>query len=112
MPTETAARYDAILEKIGNGVPLAEIIKLQILDEIERADERRSLFREFKETYRRVSTELVSHQRIPTRDEVMNLLHVLESDPLASNNTSKESPLDSLIREFQKPPKSCAQRVH
>ncbi|SRR6266487_1362104 len=105
LPTETAERYDAILEKIGSGVPLAEITELQeILHEIEKAEERRRLFREFKKRYREISAELVSRQRIPTRDEVINLLHVLETNPLASDDASKEPPLDRLIRIFRKHP--------
>jgi hypothetical protein len=74
LSTETAARYDAILEKIEGGVPLAEITELQeVFQEIEKAEERRRLLREFKKTYREISAELVSRQRFPTRDEVMNL---------------------------------------
>ena len=61
LSAETAARYDAILEKIGAGVPLAEITELQqVLQEIEKAEERRRVFREFKKRYRQTSSELVS----------------------------------------------------
>src|SRR6266480_666831 len=88
LSAEDAARYDAILEKIGAGVPLAEITELQqVLQEIEKAEERRRVFREFKKRYRQTSSELVSQQRMPTRDEVINLLHVLETNPLASYGT-------------------------
>jgi len=49
LSAEDAARYDAILEKIGAGVPLAEIAELQqVLQEIEKAEERRRVFREFR----------------------------------------------------------------
>jgi len=47
---------------------------------------------------------LVSQQRIPTRDEVINLLHVLETNPLASNDISNERPLNRLIGIFRKHP--------
>ena len=105
LSAETAARYDAILEKIGAGVPLAEITELQqVLQEIEKAEERRRVFREFKKRYRQTSSELVSQQRMPTRDEVINLLHVLETNPLASNGTSKEPALDRLITVLGKHP--------
>src|SRR5438094_3129224 len=92
LSAETAARYDAILEKIGAGVPLAEITELQqVLQEIEKAEERRRVFREFKKRYRQTSSELVSQQRILTLDEVINLLHVLEIYQLASIETSKDT---------------------
>ena len=53
LSAEDAVRYDAILEKIGAGVPLAEIGELQqVLQEIEKAEERRTVFREFKKRYR------------------------------------------------------------
>jgi len=105
LSAETAARYDAILEKIGIGVPLAEITELQqVLQEVEKAEERRRVFREFEKRYGQTSSELVSQQRIPTRDEVINLLHVLETNPLASNRTSKEPVLDRLITILGKHP--------
>ncbi len=105
LSAETAARYDAILEKIGTGMPLTEITELQeVLNEIEKAKEHRRVFREFKKRYRQASAELASQQRIPTPDEVINLLHVLETNPLASNDSSKEPMLDRLIRILGKHP--------
>lgn len=105
LSAEDAARYDSILEKIGAGLPLGEIAELQqVLQEVKKAEERRRVFREFKKRYRQTTSELVSQQRIPTREEVTNLLHVLESNPLASNATSEEPALDRLIAILGKHP--------
>jgi len=61
-------------------------------------------FSRIQKRYRQTSSELVSQQRMPTRDEVINLLHVLETNPLASNGTSKEPALDRLITVLGKHP--------
>ncbi len=59
LTAEIAARYDRILEKIDSGVPLAQIIELhEIAREVEEAEERRRIFRDYKKRLRTFSALL------------------------------------------------------
>jgi DNA-binding transcriptional MerR regulator len=99
---EHAARYDRILEQIAEGVPLSQIAELtEIFNELREAEERRKLFREYKKRLRAFSLSLTSQNRMPTQGEVMGLLELIQTGPLAKA-VSSDFELSRLI-EVLKP---------
>lgn len=105
LTAEIAARYDRILEKIDSGVPLAEIIELhEIAREVEEAEERRRIFRDYKKRLRTFSALLASQPGAATRAEVTELLKIMEGSPLLGTANSLDPTLSRLIEIFKKHP--------
>jgi NAD-dependent DNA ligase len=101
---EAAARYDRILEQMKDGVPLSQIVELQeIGKEIEQAEERRRIFRNYKERLREVSLRLARQDRLPTRAEVTTLLQIIEGSPLLASVPAQPE-LGCMIETFKKHP--------
>jgi len=102
---DAAARYDRILGKIDDGLPLAEITELRdIAREVEEAEERRRVFRRYKKELRAFSTSLAAQRRVPTRAEVMSLLEIMQHSPLVTSANSQPPALDRLIEISKKHP--------
>src|SRR5206468_2191822 len=100
---EIADRYDRILEQIDKGVPLSQIAELrEISREIEQAEERRRVFRNYKKRLRAFNLRLAGQDRLPTRAEIMNLLEIMQSSPLVTS--ASERGLDCLSEIFKKHP--------
>lgn len=101
---ESAARYDRILEQIAKGVPLSEIAELrEIAKEVEQAEERRRVFRDYKKRLREFNVRLAGQNRLPTRAEIMNLLEIMQRSPLLTG-ASAEPGLECLTEVFKKHP--------
>jgi len=101
---EIAGRYDRILEQIDKGVPLSQIAELrEIAEEIEQAEERRRVFRDYKKRLRGFNLRLAGQDRLPTRAEIMSSLEIMQRSPLVTS-ASAEPGLDRLSEIFKKHP--------
>jgi DNA-binding transcriptional MerR regulator len=84
LPDEKRQRYERILDKIEQGVPLKEIQELHdLIEEVDAEDERRRAFRSYRQQYYLRMKELAAGNVPPSADRLVELLKTLRVHPLS-----------------------------